>query len=103
MIIARWQIDARFGHKEDVLRSVKRWREDIGTRIGFSMDKTRIMTGSVGANESVVITEIELPSMTELDKSWEKLSTLEEHKKWGKELEPHIVSGSHRWEIFRKA
>ena len=48
MIITRWQIDARFGHKEEVLKSVKQWREDIGTRIGWPMEKTRIMTGSVG-------------------------------------------------------
>ena len=103
MIIARWQIDARFGHKEEVLKSMKRWREDIGTRIGWSMDNTRIMTGSVGANESLVVTEVELPSMSELDKSWDKLAKLDEHKKWSKELEPHIVSGSHRWEIFRRS
>lgn len=103
MIIARWEIDARFGQKEEVLKSVKQWREDIGTRIGWPMNKTRIMTGSIGANESLVVTEVELDSITALDESWEKLATMDAHRQWSKKLEPHIVSGSHRWEVYRKA
>lgn len=101
MIVARWQIDARFGHKSKVLESLRQWHEEIGTQIGWSPDKVRIMTGSVGANESTVVSEIELDSLTALDESWDKLSKLDAHEQWSKDMEPNIVSGSHRWEIFR--
>ena len=101
MIIARWQIDARFGHKTEVIQSVTKWQKEIGTQIGWEADKIRMMTGSVGANESSVVLEMPLESMAELEKSWEKLSKLEAHKKWSKDLEPYVVSGTHRWEIYR--
>ncbi len=101
MIIARWQIDARFGHKPQVMDSIKKWHHEIGNQIGWSMDKVRIMTGSVGARESTIAMEIELDSMTELDNAWNKLSKMDAHKQWSKELEPNIVSGSHRWEVYR--
>jgi hypothetical protein len=102
MIIARWQIDARFGHKQEVIDSLRNWNEEIGTKLGWSLDRVRIMTGSVGANESTVVSEVELDSMATLDESWNKLAEMDEHKQWSKDLEPNIVSGSHRWEIYRK-
>ena len=101
MIIARWQIDARFGHKSKVLDSMRKWYEEIGNQVGWSPEKVRIMTGSVGARESTIITEVELDSMTELDKAWNKLATIDAHAQWSKDLEPMIVSGSHRWEVYR--
>ena len=102
MIIARWQIDARFGHKQEVIDSLRNWHENIGNQIGWKMENTTIMTGSVGARESTVVSEVMLPSMKDLEKAWEKLSTIKDHKQWSKNLEPKIVSGSHRWEIYRK-
>ena len=102
MIVARWQIDARFGHKAEVITSLKRWLEEVGSQIGWKPDNTRLLTGSVGAPESTVITEVELKNLAELDKAWDKLATLEAHKQWSRTLEPLIVSGSHRWEILRK-
>ncbi len=101
MIIARWKIDARFGHKSDVLESMNWWKNEIGQEIGWDPERTRTMTGSIGANESCVVTEVELESISALDESWNKLRTLDKHRKWGKEIEPHIVSGSHRWEVYR--
>ena len=102
MIIARWQIDARFGHKKDVMDSIRRWNENIGSKIGFSQKNMRMMTGSIGVNESTVVMELELDSISALDEAWEKMGNLKEHKQWSKELEPKIVSGSHRWEVYRK-
>jgi hypothetical protein len=32
---------------------------------------------------------------------WEDMSTMEAHQQFGKDLEPIIVSGSNRWEVFR--
>lgn len=101
MMVARWHIDARFGHKQAVIESLSQWFEDIGSQIGWGSDKVRIVTGSVGAKESAVISEIEISGLTELDESWQKLGDIEAHREWSKALEPLIVSGSQYWEILR--
>jgi len=36
-----------------------------------------------------------------LNAAWDKLATIEAHKQWSKDLEPHVVSGSARWEVLR--
>ena len=101
MIVARWQIDAKFGYKREALDSIKHWQHEIGAQIGWDPDETQVMTGSVGANESTIVTEITLDSMAQLEESWEQLADNEAHEQWGKDLEQYIVSGSHRWEIYR--
>ena len=42
-----------------------------------------------------------LQDLAELNAAWNKLGKIEAHKEWSKELEPHIVSGTPRWEILR--
>ena len=101
MMIARWHIDARFGHKQTVLDAVKLWGQEIGSQIGWTPDKVRITTGSVGALESTVELEVRIEDLSELDQAWKKLGTLEAHRKWSKDLEPNIVSATPRWEIYR--
>jgi hypothetical protein len=101
MIVARWHIDARFGHKQALIDSMKEWHRTIGAQIGWSADKVRLLTGSVGARESTVVAEMTLKDIAELDASWTKLATIPEHKEWSRRLEPDMVSGSTRWEILR--
>lgn len=101
MIIARWNIDARFGHKPTVIDSIKKWHKNIGVQIGWTEDKVTILTGSIGAAESSIQVEILLKDLSELNASWEKLATIEAHRQWSKDLEPYVVSGTPRWEIFR--
>jgi hypothetical protein len=101
MIVARWNIEARFGHKQTVIDLIKKWNKDIGVQIGWKKNKVRVLTGSVGALESSIQVEILLNDLSELNASWEKLATIEAHKQWGKDLEPYIVSGTSRWETFR--
>ena len=48
-MIARWHIDARFGHKQTVIDSMKTWSQDIASQIGWTKDKLRIASGSIGA------------------------------------------------------
>jgi hypothetical protein len=100
-MIARWQIDAKFGHKQQVVDSLKKWHEEIGTQVGWTADKTRILSGSVGVAESTVVSEIELRDLSDLNQAFEKLKTIKAHEKWSKDLEPYVVSGSHRWEVYR--
>lgn len=99
MILARWSIDARFGHKQTVIDSMMQWQKEIGSTIGWS--NLRLITGSVGARESTVQSEVVLTDLAELSACWDKLAKIEAHKQWSKDLEPYIVSGTPRWEIFR--
>jgi hypothetical protein len=40
-------------------------------------------------------------NLAELQRTWDKLATIPAHKEWSKTLEPHVVSGTNRWEIYR--
>jgi hypothetical protein len=101
MMIARWHIDARFGHKQAVIESLKKWNRTIAVQIGWTEKKVRIVTGSVGALESTVEVEVTIKDLTELDASWAKLGKIAAHKDWSKEIEPYVVSGTPRWEVLR--
>lgn len=101
MMIARWQIEARFGHKQTVIDMLKRWQEEIGTRVGWTADKVRLLSGSVGALESTIQSEVQIEDLAELGKAWEKLGAIEAHKQWSKDIEPYVVSGTPHWQIFR--
>ena len=101
MMIARWSIDAKFGYKQNVIDLMQRWLSEIGPQAGFTADKTRLLTGSIGALEATIQTEHAVKDLGELHKAWDKLAKIKAHKKWGKELEPFVVSGTSRWEIYR--
>ena len=99
MLIARWQIDARFGYKQKVIDSLIQWTREIAPQVGLA--KGQILTGSIGALEATVEHNWEIADLTELERAWAKLGTLEAHKKWSKDLEPNVVSGTARWSIYR--
>ncbi len=101
MMVARWHIDARFGHKQTVIDSLKTWSQDIASQIGWTEDKLRIASGSIGALESTVEMDVLVEDLAELNASWNKLGAIPAHQKWSKQIEPSIVSGTPRWEIFR--
>ena len=101
MFIARWQIEAKFGYKQAALNSMKKWLEEVGSEIGWKPEKVRLITGSIGANESTIETEIKIKELRELDEAWAKLAKLKQHKKWGKEFEKYVVSGTARWQVYR--
>jgi hypothetical protein len=101
MLIARWQIDAKFGQKQTVIDMLRTWGDTVAPQIGWTKDKSLLLTGSIGARESTVINEWTVADLAELDKAWAALARIDAHKKWGADLEPHVVSGSSRWEIYR--
>ena len=101
MMVARWSIVAKFGYKQDLLALMKRWTEEIGPQIGYTRDRMRLVTGSIGALESTIQSDMMIEDLDELSASWEKLAKIPAHVQWGKEIEPLVVSGSNRWEIFR--
>ena len=57
MMIARWQIDARFGHKQNVIDMLRIWAKDIAPQIGWTLEKGRMLTGAIGAREATVVHE----------------------------------------------
>lgn len=101
MMIARWTIEARFGHKPVVIEHMKRWLREIGSQVGWTEDKVRLLTGSVGAHESTIQSEIQIQDLAELNAAWDKLAHIEAHTHWSRDLEPYVVSGTPRWEIYR--
>lgn len=101
MMIARWRIDARFGHKQQALDLMQKWLKEIGATIGWTASNTRLLTGSIGTPESTIESEVQIKDLAELHAAWDKLAQSDAHKAWGKELEPYVVSGSARWEILR--
>lgn len=100
MLIARWQIDARFGHKQKVIDSIKAWSDEIAPRIGLT--KGALLTGSIGVLEATVEHNWEVESLDELERAWARLGGIPEHAQWSKDLEPWVVSGTARWSVLRK-
>jgi len=101
MMIARWQFTAKFGHKDEAIKLIKEWNEQIGAQTDIDVSKERIITGSVGASEGLVETEMEIDSLTDLGSFFDKIATIQMHADWGPKMGEVIVSGSTRWEVFR--
>jgi hypothetical protein len=99
MLIARWQVDARFGVKQKAIEAISRWGREIAPQVGLS--EGRLMTGSIGALEATIEHNWPVESLAALESAWTKLGTVEAHKRWGEDLEPYVVSGTSRWTIWR--
>jgi hypothetical protein len=99
MLIARWQVDARFGQKQQVIDRLKSWATQIAPQVGLRT--SRLLTGSIGTPEATVEHNWEVDSLADLEAAWAKLATMEAHRDWGRQLEPFVVSGSTRWSILR--
>jgi hypothetical protein len=99
MLIARWQIDARFGHKQEVIGRLQQWAQEIAPQVGLV--RGRLLTGSIGALEATVVHDWEVSDLAELDSAWTQLAKIPAHAQWGRDLEPFVVSGTARWEIYR--
>src|SRR6185369_2287487 len=96
--IARWSFVAKFGHKDAVITHCKKWLAEIGSQSGFG-GKQNGRTGSIGACESLIELDSEFESLGDLEKAFAAIAKVPAHAAWGKELEPHIVSGTNKWEI----
>lgn len=101
MMVARWHIRAKFGFKQTVIDLLKEWQAEIGPQTGLNVSQQRLLTGSVGACESEIQTEIHVKDLTEVDKMFSKLATIKLHADWGRKMSEHVVSGSNYWEVFR--
>jgi len=101
MFVARWQIDSRFGQKSATIELMRQWEREIGSQVGLDKMKFQLLTGSIGAREATLETDHQVESLAELEEFFAKIGKLEAHQAWGKAMEPLVVSGSSKWEIFR--
>jgi hypothetical protein len=101
MLIARWHIEAKFGHKQAVIDLMKEWNEQVGEQTDLDISKERIITGSVGAKEAAIEIEVEIENLAELDAFFDKIATVQFHKEWGRKMSEYVVSGSSYWDVFR--
>lgn len=102
MIVARWQVDARFGYKPKLLEMMDQWMEEIGSQVGWQKGKNvTLLTGSIGIEEARIEVEHRMKDLAELNAAFDKLATLDAHKNWSQKIEPYVVSGSTRWVILR--
>ena len=62
---------------------------------------TASCSGSVGALDSMVVLESKSGDLAELNVACAKLGAIETHKKWSKDIEPDIVSGTMHWQVFQ--
>ncbi len=101
MFVARWQIDARFGHKQTVIDLLRRWEREVGTKSGTDKMDFKILTGSIGAREATVEANHSVESLAQLEQFFAAIGNNDAHRQWGCELEPYVVSGSAVWSIYR--
>ncbi|MCJ8312950.1 MAG: hypothetical protein HRU38_12255 [Saccharospirillaceae bacterium] len=101
MMIARWQIDARFVYKQEALNCLQRWNDEIATQIGIDQSKVRLQTGCIGAKESTIEMEMQIENLAQLEDTWKEMSKIEGHNAWSKEMEKFVVSATPVWTIFR--
>ena len=100
MFVARWVVEAKFGHKDNVIALCTRWQKEVGDEAGLKVQK-RALSGSVGVAEARLEFESQVASLAELEEIWSKMAKYPAHKQFGIDLEPHIISGSNHWEILR--
>jgi hypothetical protein len=101
MFIARWQIDARFGQKQAVIDLSRKWEREVGSKAGTDNMDFKILTGSIGAREATVEANHTIESIAQLERFFESIGKIDAHRQWSKDLEPHVVSGSALWNIYR--
>ncbi len=101
MILARWDIDARFGHRDAALALLREWWREIAPQVGWTPDQVRVSSGSLGVAESRLEVEVRLADLAELNDAWTRLANARGQEEWARALSEHIVSGTPRWRIYR--
>lgn len=100
-MIARWHIQAKFGQKQTVIDVIKEWNRSISEWTKVPLDRFRILSCSLGGSESAIEVELEVKDLAELNDVFERIGSNPEHPGFSKRLEPHMVSGSTYWTVYR--
>ena len=100
MLVARWTIKIKFGKKDSAMALMRQWQKEVGVKAGFKPGQMQLLTGSIG-EESLIEMNTPVKSLAELEGMWANMGKNPKHGKFGKKLEPLIVSGTNRWDILR--
>src|SRR6266481_8288460 len=79
MFVARWQIDARFGHKQTVIDLLRKWEREVGTKAGTDKMAFKILTGSIGAREATVEANHAVESIAQLEQFFTAIGNNDAH------------------------
>jgi hypothetical protein len=101
-MIARWRVEARFGQKGRALELLQDWYREIGSQTDLDLSSMRIVTGSVGAGESVIETEFDISGLGDLQDFFNRIAPIQMHADWGRDMGEVVVSGSQAWSVYRK-
>jgi hypothetical protein len=96
-IVARFVFDVAFAQKGKVFEIYEKYTP-MARDLGFP--EGRLLVGSIGAPESRVVEEYVFENLAALEAAWDKLND-PRMASWQEEMRPHIVPGSHRWEVYR--
>eukprot|EP00887_Chlorella_sp_A99_P007271 scaffold2.g7271.t1 len=100
LLVSDDQAGAVYGAKMEAVALLQEWVRDIGSRAGCTAANTRLNSGSVGAPESRLELEVEMPSLAELERFWASIPP-GEHQAWSRRLRELVVHGSPTWELYR--
>jgi len=102
MLIARWQIRAKFGKIDTVVALLRKWEVDVGQRIGWRPGSVRIAHGLVGVGAGEVEFEVRVDSLNDLESAWSDMKSVPYHAQYMQELEPLLDGGSAAWVVLQE-
>ena len=83
-----------------MLELMRKWEREIGPQVGLDEMEFEILTGrSARARRRSRHHQVE--SLAQLEAFFAKIGKIDAHAKWGKEMEPYVVSGTSLWNIYR--
>ena len=96
-IVAQFSFDVPFGKKSELLALAQKWRS-FAQELGFP--KGLVLVGSIGAPESRFVEQYRFENLAALEAVFAKLNH-PRMAEFQQAMAPLVVSGSHRWEIYR--
>ena len=101
-VVARWNLVAKYGHKDECIKMLHEWADTVGRAAG--LDPVRdivLISGNIGAIESTIELEIRngLSSVGDFHELVQNID-VNMHREWGMRFAEHVVDGTTKWEIF---
>ena len=101
MFVAAWSLDVQFASAAEALRAIKEFAaQDLKL---WRTKGSRILLGAIGVPESRIVVEYEFETLADLEATWNALHARgpEIFRAWLERMQPHVVAGSPRWEVYR--
>jgi hypothetical protein len=99
MFLIRSIAQAQSGHRDDAVALMKEFAADTHKELGAP--EARILTGSIGPEDSTVVMETVVKSLAEFEQGLEATNKWPGMQRYGKKFAELFVSGTHRFETYR--